>query len=1022
MTDPLQKDWHKEQQKDWLADRLRPGNTKKPSAAQAPCVRSCPALLLQCLLVLLIFTALAPGVRAQVAIDDIDGRAINLTGQVDYVHVGEDITSFPDLLANEKQLDWQHNERSYLNIGVKKGTYWIRTRLINDSPVAKQVILEFDFPRVRSLDLYTQSAKIGEMAQSKAYRAEFIALGTISPFNDRSIYYRNLAHEVSVAEFSELQVYWQVNQTGDLGFRVFAWDPDHFHSYIQSELLTYGFIYGLIMMLCLYNLAVFVVVREFSHLTFVLFAMLAGLQIAALEGHLFQFILPASDWPRAEFIGYIFAAMQLAFALFSSSFLNLRHHSPGLYAVILAVSLISALFFISMNYIEDPPQLAAPAFMLAFSLYGLAVFAAIKTRAKGLRSASFFAAAIFFLGLNIMLGFLTMLNLLPMHNGFLSYLTIGTVIMVVIFAFALANKVRLLQREKIHSSLKLVEISEEKLKSTTEFYKQKLQQVLLERNADEARIESRAKSEFLATMSHEIRTPMSSVLGMTELLLDTDLSVEQTAYVNAIYNASQSLLSVINDVLDYSKIEAGTLEFESLPFNLQEMLDDCLSIFALRAAEKHIDFAGLIEDGVINPLKGDPGKLRQILLNLLNLSFTFKNLGALFLRVRATGVNSVNSQELRFDLIMDGVVLDEGEQESLLHPFAQSEQQSAKSLTNTGLGLTVCKQLAEFMYGDLGIDTPRLADPEAPAGTSLWFTARFNRLSSEDSYPLLRPSPLLKGQKLLVINGHEASRLAICHLAESWGMHADACADADSALELCKQSIVQHQHYNLLIIPLHLFPHEGNNALTAFIHNLRNLGGGFDPLLFLSDSSLHPDFSELESLRIAGVVHKPVTSQQLHKVLSTSLGEHAGSGAEKEQDETDFSVLRVLIADDNQVNLMVAEGLLKKLGLQNLQLCQDGQQALELASNLQSPFDLILMDCEMPVMDGYTAAQKIREHEQHHQSSHRSIIVALSALEPSEYKAQAYEAGMNDFLTKPVSAEALLSLLQKHFADRIGAH
>lgn len=902
--------------------------------------------------------------------------------------------------------NWHANHSNRVHLQGSNKHYWLKVALTNSESDSKTIVLSFEYAPILLLSLYEHDPASGNTQQL------LDQLGLLKPFSARPIGYRYLAREIVLPAGATREYYWDAYLSNPIYVQISAWDPVAFNEDRQNEQIIFGVVYGMLIMLTIYNLFVFFTTREKAHLCFVLLSALTIPLVSSIEGHLYQLIAPNHDWPKWQLLLGFLATQQPALALFTSYYLNLRERMPIFYRGFIVFAVGSMLLWCYV-LLEANNQTAL---RLAAACSGMvflsATFVAIYLSIKGTDTARYYVLSVFVCILALLAVRVGYPVDLMTHTIKIMPLTCGYLTMIFMFSIALGNRIKHIQEEKIAASLALAKLTEDKLKSNVELYKSKVQQMELEQRADEAKIESRAKSEFLAAMSHEIRTPMSGVLGMTELLRDTELSSTQERYVSTIYSSGQALLNVINDLLDYSKIEAGKMQLETVTFNLDELLDDCISIFALKATEKNIDFIGSIKPGTENFLKGDPTKLRQIILNLLSNAFKFTEAGNITIYAYPTSKTSINSIELRFDIKDTGIGLSESEQQSLFDPFSQADLSTSRKYGGTGLGLAICKQLAELMNGSIGVNS-------APGqGSTFWFTARL-LIPQRDERPASETiHPALAGKRILICDEHPAFLDACLIITSTWDMRVTVSSSARDTLQQLKDSIHEAHSIDFLLAPINL---QLDNK-SIFIHAakyFKDVPNGQRPYFIATTTATRLDRELADKYSLANGLSKPLTKKLLKECLLHCLGiEEVQAAPLAERPVYNFDHLNVLVAEDNKVNAMVIEGLLQKLRIYP-QTVENGAKALESITLHDStkPYDLIFMDCEMPIMDGYEATQKIRELEAQHKLQ-AVVIVGLSAHASIEYQQKALEAGMDDYITKPVNKGDIENVFRKYFSDR----
>jgi PAS domain S-box-containing protein len=512
----------------------------------------------------------------------------------------------------------------------------------------------------------------------------------------------------------------------------------------------------------------------------------------------------------------------------------------------------------------------------------------------------------------------------------------------------------------------------------------------------------RAKSEFLAKMSHEIRTPMNGVIGMANLLRDTPLGTQQREYADAIRRSAESLLLLINDVLDFSKSEAKKLIFETMDFDLQETIEGSLELLAESAQAKNIELAGFVLADVPTQLRGDPRRLRQIVVNLVSNAVKFTECGEVVVSVSSVK-ESEKHVELRFEVRDTGIGIEPATQPKLFQVFSQADSSTTRKYGGTGLGLAISKQLVELMGGQIGFSS-------VPGqGSTFWFTAGFDKQPTGAKAAAAKPDKI--NLRVMIVDDNQTNRQILEELLQSWGMRCCAANGAQEALEKLQDSA--HDPINAVLVDMHM---PGMNGITL-AHVIKS-----DPaiaktrVILLTSLGKLMDDDKLAETGVDACLVKPVKRARLYECLTgpaKEKGAGGGAGTPAAASMPPIVVaarpLSILLAEDNLINQRVAVAQLKKLGY-TPDVASNGVEALEMSG--QKAYDVIIMDCQMPEMDGYEATEHIRSREKAG-GLKPAYIIAMTANAMQGDREKCLAAQMSDYLSKPVKDTELKNALER---------
>lgn len=830
-------------------------------------------------------------------------------------------------------------------------TYWFRLSFQNLSSAPQPRILHVDFPLLDHVHVYAPDGKGG-------FRR--MVTGDTEVWGDRPWPIRQLAVPLSLPS-GHSEVFIRVRSSSNLLLPTRLYQPEAFWVESGRRQMQDGMFYGAILVLLGYNLFVFFTARERLFLFYVMALVPTVGYLLCIDGlmfSIFQFTGVLQNLVLSVFLG----AAAIFYLLFSTQYLHVSRQSPwhrGAVLLMLAgLLVILALPWLGPTY----GAISALCVGVLASIYILAM--AVASIRDVHRLAVYFVLGwTFFLGSAIATA-LSVMALIPLFQYAVIGIKIGLLLTVVLLSLGLGLHLRRLKQTDARSR-------EEALMSQAQ---------------------SQAKSQFLAMMSHEIRTPMNGVLGMAELLKTTGLSHEQSRILSTMESSGNALLDVINDVLDHAKIEAGQMGLEVAPFMVDKLIEDSLSLFKARIYKQQLTVLCSVATDVPTEVVGDVVRLRQVLVNLLSNAVKFTQHGRIELRLETFGRG--RDIGLRFMVTDTGIGIPENRLPYIFDSFVQADVSTARNYGGTGLGLSISRDLCRLMGGDL---TARSEQGRGSVFTATVYVQSVQGAASRLFWPEHLPMV-----RLLLVDEDRRFGTVMTSEAATRGLVIESTTSGEEAMVRLRDAAHAGKPFDLLVTALQLPDMNGLTLHERVTHEplLQNIR-----TLLFALPQLQPSPGVLVHAGVAHAFERPLMASELRQAVLTVIDKQPVESSPARDVLPQYSSLRVLVAEDNHTNQLVILGLLRRFGI-TPELVENGEQAVAIIRRSRQPFDLVLLDCEMPIMDGYTAAREIRLLETA-EGRARVPLVAVSAHVTQHHVDNCYAAGMDDHLPKPVSLRML---------------
>lgn len=920
------------------------------SRSQGGRARQCWRIVFGLCLLLSLLTAIPLRAEPVVAITDNFGR----TPLGEYLEVLEDkdgALTLAEVQSPQLSPLFEANTSTMLKRGLSSSAWWIRFRVQNPGSTPRALLLDLDRSNLGKISFYTPTSQ-GLYLQRDAGVQTSQVIG-----DEVSNTYQFRLH----LDPGQMATYFlRIETDRGLITGLTLGTPESIATQQRQVTALFGIGLGILAGLALYTLLLLrVSERSRSSVWFTLYLLAAIGYTLTANGIIGVEYLRIRNLQNFLEVCCIFL-LQISATLFAGSFL--RSHLPESFPRLMNMQALALGMLLVLAFTLSPANVSLVLMVTSLWISIILPVAGMLSWRNGLKTALAYTVA------RLVIFSTLLLAMTNLPAGLAMALPVSSIILAAfcIEALLLASGLAQQQRERQRESALLQ------------------QQQLV--NAAKAH----AKNDFLAQMSHEIRTPMSGILGMTELLADTPLTPGQREYVNTIHASSNSLLRILNDILDHSKMESGKLSVVEEPFDLNVLLSETLTLFKTHAEEKHLELIATIAPELPTRVLGDPTRLRQVISNLLRNAIKFTQHGQVEIHLQNC------PRGLRVEVRDSGTGIAPEQMATLF------QSTPSGNVPGTGLGLSICKQLVELMGGEIGVTSqPRM-------GSTFWFELPLKPQATRQPEDAI-PDQWLRGLRLLVVDDNQTVNRVVEEQAGRWGMTVRTADNGAEGLALARNAANLGEPFDIILMD-HNMPGMSGLQLAARIKE--------DPIIrndvimmMLTGMSVAPTNTMARNVGIRRILAKPVTERQLKTAIAEELG-HLKTLQEKTADMGSADLdrlkeLRVLIAEDNHLSQKVIRGMLGKLGV-NAVVVANGREVVEEVS--RNEYDIVLMDCDMPFMDGYAATQAIREWES--VTGRKPVpILALTAHILDEHKKRSREAGMNAHLSKPVELAELQNAL-----------
>lgn len=904
-----------------------------------------------------------------------------------------------DLLKMDSS-EWQTIDHSTPSLGLKNSPHWFKTTIKNISSEQTEWVYRLEYPPLDAVDFFViRENKIISHQMSADY---------VSAVKRTSNHKAHL-FRIQLSKDEKADIYVRTSIQSAIQFSAQLLSNSAHTNINRNNQLLPGLYFGMLVLLFFYSSLFFLQLKDPCYLGYLIYlGGFIGFQLLITDYVAEHFITEGRSWEdELRIISISICAIGMLFL--SKTFLELKHAEPTLnllHNVGIATYLALPLYSVFADYGHN--IIVVTGITLAFS--GLLLFSGTLRLLKGFKSARYYVMGWTFFIIGLLVYASRTLGLIAPTTLTNHALQIGSLFKIISLSLALTDRISIRSSGTHQLQNKLVLKLQSELEARTKQLQKSTQEAekskhIAEREHDKSEQANRTNGQFLANMSHEIRTPMNGILGLVDILSDTKLDDLQRRYIDSMRVSGIALLRVINDILDYSKMEAGKLDIEFVEFEISLLIEECIKVFADKVNISNISLVCHISRDVPTEFCADPVRIRQIIINLLSNAFKFTEQGQIIIKVDLISTNDDHSI-IKFRIIDSGIGIPKEKRERLFKPFSQADDSTTRIYGGTGLGLSICLTLSGLLGGEIGIEENQ------DSGSEVWFTALV-KLTEKKPNTDQNPAPSYDRQSplsIIILNENEEVNQVYCDQFKDWDLNAKSATNTLQFEALITTSSPGNKQQKKTPIPIVFidsnFKHNGlrvgqhlvlaypNVKRWVYMCPLRNPNN--------SKAALDKGFTEILELpagphAIRAQLSKPTSKAQEIDAPRPPTVLH----------EINFSEVHTLVAEDNPVNQIVVKAALKKIGIIP-DIANNGKEAVEFIGNGEKRYDLVLMDCEMPIMDGFTATRIIKGLI----LKKTPYICGLSAHANQEAKDKGLDAGMDQYLTKPLNRKELYDLIE----------